>query len=105
MTGLGGGDGGAGPRRWVLRVRSDDRPGVLAALAAVFASRGVNVDGVVALRGAHAGPPGTLGWVFSATRRRAEQLARTAERLDAVASVELAPADGPTRDALREVLD
>ena len=80
--------------RWLLVARTDDRPGVLAALAGVFSTRGVNVDSVVAVRGAGPGPPGTVLAVFRATQRRAVLLQRTVGRLDAVESADLQAHDG-----------
>ena len=93
------------PRRWRLLTRTDDRPGVLVALAGVFSTRGVNVDGVVALRGGQAGPAGTMTWVFTATARRAALLTRTVGRLDAVAEVRLDEVRGTTAQALRGALE
>ena len=90
--------------RWVLLARTDDRPGALADLTGVFSTRGVNVDAVVAVRGAGDGQHGPVLAVFRSAERRARLLHRTVARLDAVRSTELRLHDGTPLAAALENL-
>lgn len=71
--------------RWVGYVRADHRTGSVAALAAVFATRGVNVDSMAT--GDVHDDAGLIVVTFRAGDRRARLLARTVERLPQVRSV------------------
>ncbi len=91
-----GDDGRSGPvthddTRWVGYVRADHRTGSIAALAGVFATRGVNVDSMAT--GDVHDDAGLVVVTFRAGERRARLLARTVERLPQVRSVLLRLAD------------
>ena len=68
--------------RWVGYVRADHRTGSIAALAGVFATRGVNVDSMAT--GDVHDDAGLVVVTFRAGERRARLLARTVERLPQV---------------------
>lgn len=71
--------------RWVVFVRGANRPGTVAALTAVFATRGVSFD---ALATSDAGPDeGLVTVTFRTTGRRQREIVRAAERLAAVSGV------------------
>ncbi len=73
--------------RWTARVVAEHRTGTVAALAAVFATRGVNFD---ALSTAYAaGESGTIEIEFRADERRCRALERTLARLAVVRAVEV----------------
>ncbi|WP_129337261.1 hypothetical protein [Cellulomonas endophytica] len=79
--------------RWVAFVRADHRTGTVAALAGVFATRGVNFDGLSA--GEAADEPGWVVVSFRATPRRCRVLERSVGRLAAVHGVVVHRADDP----------
>ena len=71
--------------RWVAFVRADHRTGTIAALAGVFATRGVNFESLAT--GDVAGDDGLVVVTFRTSERRQRVLVRSVERLDAVRSV------------------
>ena len=71
--------------RWVAFVRADDTTGTIAALAGVFASRGVSVGALVT--GHQQGSPGLVIVTFRTGERRQRLLTRTLERLPMVGGV------------------
>ena len=77
--------------RWVLYVRADHRTGTIAALAGVFATRGVNFDSLAT--GEAAGGTGLVTVTFRANDRRQRMLVRSVERLAVVHSVRVRRAD------------
>ncbi|CAM5777960.1 ACT domain-containing protein [Cellulomonas persica] len=71
--------------RWVVFVRGANRPGTVAAVTAVFATRGISFD---ALATSDADPQAGLVTVtFRTTERRQHELVRAVERLAAVSGV------------------
>ena len=71
-------------RRWVFMLRLNSRAGVLSALTAVFADRGVSIETLNA-RDARAGEPlGSAGLTFAATAAKKDYLARLLRRLSVV---------------------
>ena len=71
--------------RWVVFVRGANRPGTVAAVTAVFATRGISFD---ALATSDPGPrDGLVTVTFRTTERRQHELVRAVERLAAVAGV------------------
>jgi hypothetical protein len=77
--------------RWVAFVRADDRTGTIAALAGVFATRGVSVASL-ATGDAH-GIDGLVTVTFRTGERREKLLTRTLERLPMVRGVVVRRAD------------
>jgi acetolactate synthase small subunit len=71
--------------RWVAFVRADHRTGTIAALAGVFATRGVNFESLAT--GDVEGDDGLVVVTFRTSERRQRVLVRSVERLDAVRSV------------------
>lgn len=77
--------------RWVVFVRGANRPGTVAAVTAVFATRGISFD---ALATSDAGPEdGLVTVTFRTTERRQHELVRAIERLAAVSGVVLRRAE------------
>ena len=77
--------------RWVVFVRGANRPGTVAAVTAVFATRGISFD---ALATGDARPQdGLVTVTFRTTERRQRELVRAVERLDAVSGVVLRRAE------------
>lgn len=73
--------------RWTAQVVAEHRTGTVAALAAVFSTRGVNFD---ALSTTYAtGSSGTIEIEFRADERRCRALERTIARLAVVRAVEV----------------
>lgn len=88
--------GGAPPpgeRGWLMVVHTQDRPGALSALSAVFSSRGVNFDSLAT--GAVDGSVGSIALSFRTTARRARLLDRAVERLATVRAVTTRHDDDP----------
>lgn len=77
--------------RWVAFVRADDTTGTIAALAAVFATRGVSIGSLAT--GHQQGAPGLVVVTFRTGERRQRLLARTVERLPMVGGVVVRRAD------------
>lgn len=77
--------------RWILYVRADHRTGTIAALAGVFATRGMNFDALAT--GESAEGTGLVTVTFVANERRQQLLARSVERLAVVHSVLVRRAD------------
>jgi len=77
--------------RWVLYVHAAHRTGTMAALAGVFATRGVNVDSLAT--GFTAERSGLVVVLFHASIRRQQMLTRSVERLTVVDSVSVRRAD------------
>ena len=77
--------------RWVAFVRADDTTGTIAALAGVFASRGVSVASLAT--GHERGTSGLVVVTFRTGDRRARLLTRTVERLPMVRGVVVRRAD------------
>ncbi|GIG30415.1 hypothetical protein [Cellulomonas marina] len=87
--------------RWVAYVRADHRTGTVAALAGVFATRGVNFDSLAGSPGSRVPAadgtvePGLVVVTFWATPRRQRLLTRSVERLAAVRRVQVRSAGHP----------
>ncbi|MGN8244411.1 lactate/malate family dehydrogenase [Cellulomonas soli] len=79
--------------RWVARIDTDHRTGAIAALAAVFATRGVNVDSLRTDDTADGAEAGTVVVAFRADERRCRVLVRSLERLAVVRTVDVRVAD------------
>lgn len=79
--------------RWVAHIDTDHRTGAIAALAAVFATRGVNVDSLRTADTADGAEAGTVVVAFRADVRRCRVLVRSLERLAVVRTVEVRVAD------------
>ncbi|MBO3101070.1 hypothetical protein [Cellulomonas fengjieae] len=77
--------------RWVAFVRADHRTGTIAALAGVFATRGMNFDSLATrdVDGEH----GLVIVTFRANERQQRMLVRSVERLAAVRSVQVRRAE------------
>ncbi|QZN85726.1 lactate dehydrogenase [Cellulomonas sp. C5510] len=75
---------------WTAHVVADHRTGTIAALSAVFATRGVNFDALTTAYSA--GDAGTVVIRFRADARRCRALERAIARLAVVRSVGVAPA-------------
>jgi hypothetical protein len=71
--------------RWVAFVRADHRTGTIAALAGVFATRGVNFDSLATGEGD--GEHGLVVVTFRTSERRQRMLVRSVERLAPVHQV------------------
>lgn len=76
---------------WVARIDTDHRTGAIAALSAVFATRGVNVDSLRTDDTDDGADAGTVVVQFRAGARRCRVLVRSLERLAVVRSVDLQP--------------
>jgi acetolactate synthase small subunit len=81
---------------WLFSVRVADRPGALAAVASVFAHRGVSVTSVVGQDAAD-DPEGrgTVVVTFRATEKRKQELQRVLRRLPRVFAVTDYPYEDP----------
>ena len=77
--------------RWVAFVRADDTTGTIAALAGVFAARGVSIGSLAT--GHEQGSPGLVVVTFRTGERRRRLLARTMARLPMVDEVVVRRAD------------
>lgn len=77
--------------RWVAFVRADDTTGTIAALAGVFASRGVSIASLAT--GHEAGASGLVVVTFRTGERRQRLLVRTVERLPMVRGLVVRRAD------------
>ena len=75
--------------RWVARIDTDHRTGAIAALAAVFATRGVNVDSLRTDDTDDGAEAGTVVVAFRADERRCRVLVRSLGRLAVVRAVEV----------------
>ena len=74
--------------KWIFLLRVRNRPGVLAALTALFADRGVSLDSLTAHdSGSLGGPHGTTILTFTASAAKKDYLARLLGRLEAVQSL------------------
>ena len=80
--------------RWVAYVRADHRTGTIAALAGVFATRGVNFESLAT--GDVQGDAGLVVVTFNAGLRRQRVLNRAVGRLPMVRGVEVRAATDPT---------
>lgn len=75
-------------RRWVFQLRLSSRAGVLSALTAVFADRGVSIETLNAHdAGGSGGPLGSAVLTFAATAAKKDYLARLLGRLSVVTEV------------------
>jgi hypothetical protein len=79
--------------RWVAFVRADDTTGTIAALAGVFAARGVSVGSLAT--GNEQGTCGLVVVTFRTGERRQRMLTRTLRRLPMVRGLVVRPADDP----------
>jgi len=77
--------------RWVAFVRAHDTTGSLAALAGVFASRGVSIGSLAT--GHEVGSPGLVVVTFRTGERRQRLITRTVERLPMVGGIVVRRAD------------
>ena len=77
--------------RWVVFVRAADTTGTIAAVAGVFASRGVSIGALAT--GHEEGAPGLVVVTFRTGERRQRLLTRTLERLPMVDGVVVRRAD------------
>jgi hypothetical protein len=74
--------------RWTFHFRANDRSGVLAAVASLFADRGVSLDWIMTAAGKGAGDPyGAAALAFRATEAKQAYLARLLSRLEAVRDI------------------
>jgi acetolactate synthase small subunit len=74
--------------KWIFSLKLRNRPGVLSALTALFADRGVSIESLTAHAGSGMGTPhGTAILTFSATEARKDHLARLLGRLASVADL------------------
>jgi len=74
-------------RRWVFLLRLSSRAGVLSALTAVFADRGVSIETLNAHDASAGGPLGSAVLTFAATAAKKDYLARLLGRLSVVTEV------------------
>lgn len=74
-------------RRWVFLLRLRSRAGVLSALTAVFADRGVSIETLNAHDAGVDGPLGSAVLTFAATAAKKDYLARLLGRLSVVTEV------------------
>lgn len=74
-------------RRWVFLLRLSSRAGVLSALTAVFADRGVSIETLSAHDASVGGPLGSAVLTFAATAAKKDYLARLLRRLSVVTEV------------------
>ncbi len=74
-------------RRWVFLLRLSSRAGVLSALTAVFADRGVSIETLNAHDASVGGPLGSAVLTFAATPSKKDYLARLLGRLSVVSEV------------------
>lgn len=74
-------------RRWVFLLRLRSRAGVLSALTAVFADRGVSIETLNAHDASAGGPLGSAVLTFAATAAKKDYLARLLGRLSVVTEV------------------
>ncbi len=74
-------------RRWVFLLRLRSRAGVLSALTAVFADRGVSIETLNAHDASVGGPLGSAVLTFAATAAKKDYLARLLGRLSVVTEV------------------
>lgn len=74
-------------RRWVFMLRLSSRAGVLSALTAVFADRGVSIETLNAHDASAGGPLGSAVLTFAATAAKKDYLARLLRRLSVVTDV------------------
>lgn len=82
--------------RWVFAIKSQDRPGVLTAAAAVFSHRGVSLETILGSGGAATGTEeGRVMLSFRASKRQQEMLLRIIERLATVEQVQAYPYNSP----------
>ena len=79
--------------RWVAFVRADDTTGTIAALAGVFAARGVSIASLAT--GYEDGTSGLVVVTFRTGERRQRMLTRTVERLAVVRGLVVRRADDP----------
>ncbi|HEY0118946.1 MAG TPA: ACT domain-containing protein [Cellulomonas sp.] len=79
--------------RWVAFVRADDTTGTIAALAGVFAARGVSVGSLAT--GHEQGKAGLVVVTFRTGERRQRLLVRTVARLPMVRGLVVRRADDP----------
>ncbi|NJK99119.1 MAG: ACT domain-containing protein [Spirulinaceae cyanobacterium RM2_2_10] len=76
-------------QRWVFVVRALDKPGTLAAAAAVFSQRGVSLESILGSGISSTGADGRLVFSLRATARKQALLQRVVGRLAAVSQVEV----------------
>lgn len=74
-------------RRWVFLLRLRSRAGVLSALTAIFADRGVSIETLNAHDAGVGGPLGSAVLTFAATAAKKDYLARLLGRLSVVTEV------------------
>ena len=75
-------------QRWVFVVKVLDRPGTLAAISAVFSSRGISLDSTLGSSTAGSAEQGVnILFSFRAGERKKEMLRRTLSRLASVLQV------------------
>lgn len=75
------------PEKWILQLKLRNRAGVLSALTALFADRGVSLESLSAHDGGTPTVPGVAILTFAATAAKKDHLARLLGRLASVQSV------------------
>ena len=75
--------------KWIFLIKVKNRPGVLSAMTALFADRGVSLDSLTAHDSSGVGTPyGTAILTFHATPGKKDHLKRLLTRLEAVQEVQ-----------------